>query len=171
MNVVIRPEGASDAGGIRAVLEAAFETALEADLVELLRARGKALVSLVAGAEGRIVGHILFSPVSVASPKGTVAGAGLAPVAVLPPCQKQGIGSRLIREGLAACREADCPFAVVLGEPAYYQRFGFRRASDFGIGNEYGVDEEFMVIELRDGGLPSGGGVAKYAPEFAEVEP
>jgi len=171
MNTVIRPEKACDISDIRAVVEAAFETALEADLVDLLRARGKALVSLVAEDEGRIVGHVLFSPVSVASPEGTTVGAGLAPVAVSPSCQKQGVGSRLIREGLAACRDANCPFVVVLGEPAYYQRFGFRRASDFGISNEYGVDAEFMVIELRDEGLPADGGVAKYAPEFAEVEP
>ena len=73
---------------------------------------------------------------------------GLAPVGVVPEYQGKGIGSRLIREGLLACREAGYGAAVVLGEPGYYGRFGFGRASERGICNEYGVDEPFMVAEL-----------------------
>jgi predicted N-acetyltransferase YhbS len=72
---------------------------------------------------------------------------GLAPVGALPEHQGRGIGTQLIREGLHACREAGYRAAVVLGEPGYYSRFGFEQASGKGLGNEYGVDEHFMVAE------------------------
>ena len=81
-----------------------------------------------------------------------------------------GVGSRLIEAGLEACRAAGLPFVVVLGHEGYYPRFGFRRASERGLGNEYGADEAFMVLELRPGSLPSGGGLVRYAPEFAAFE-
>jgi putative acetyltransferase len=71
---------------------------------------------------------------------------------VLPAQQRRGIGGQLVEAGLEACRRAGCGFAVVLGEPGYYHRFGFRRARTEGLGNEYGVDEEFMVLELRPRG-------------------
>jgi len=169
LKVCVRPEREADAAAMRAIHEQAFPTLSEARLVELLRARRKIVVSLVAEAEGRVVGHVLFSRVFVSSASITM-GAGLAPLAVLPTHEGRGIGSLLVRRGLAACRRAGQPFAVVLGAPAFYRRFGFRRASEFGLGNEYGVDEEFMVVELRPGGLPEGGGLVKYASEFAEVD-
>jgi putative acetyltransferase len=123
----------------------------EALLVELLYTARAAVVSLVAAADpaGRIVGHILFSPVQVdgrgSDPPIMV---GLAPVAVLPEHQGRGIGAHLIREGLQACREAGYGAAVVLGEPGYYSRFGFEQASGKDLGNEYSVDDHFMVAEL-----------------------
>jgi putative acetyltransferase len=169
-DLVIRPETADDAAAVRAVHKAAFETPLEARLVDALRHNGKALVSLVAEADGRVVGHILFSPVTLVSSERPLVGAGLAPVAVTPSCQRRGIGKRLIQEGLSACARNGSPFVVVLGAPAYYRQFGFRRASARGVADEYGVDEEFMLIELQGGALPSSGGLAKYAPEFAEAE-
>src|SRR4028119_2040745 len=82
---------------------------------------------------------------------------GLAPIGVLPEYQGQGIGSRLIRVGLEACREAAYDAVVVLGEPGYYFRFGFERASGHGLGNEYGVDDYFMVAELRSEVLDGAG--------------
>jgi putative acetyltransferase len=78
--------------------------------------------------------------------------------------QSQGIGSKLIREGLRVCRELGFDYCVVLGGPEYYQRFGFEKASPFGIRNEYGVDEEFMIVRFSDGGVA---GLVRYAPEFA----
>jgi len=165
--VTIRQERQTDIAAVHAVHEAAFPTRLEANLVDALRGGGKALVSLVADDAGLIVGHILFSPVAVVCDSRTVEGVGLAPVAVLPDRQRRGIGSALIRGGLDACRGNNFSFVVVLGEPRYYRRFGFVRAADRVLGNEYGADEEFMVIELRPGGLPPEGGLAKYAPEFA----
>jgi putative acetyltransferase len=165
--VTIRPEREEDRAAVRAVHEAAFPTDVEARLVDALRAGGNALVSLVAEVQGRVVGHVLFSPVSVEPALPGVAGAGLAPVAVLPAYQRQGIGARLIESGIAACRELGLGFVVVLGDPGYYQRFGFTRAGAFGLGNEYGVDEEFMALELRPGCLSGACGVVRYSAEFA----
>ena len=170
MNIRIRPERPGDASAVRVVLEAAFPTPTEARLVELLRERDRVSVALVAEVDGKVVGHILFSPVSIELSEGRVEGAGLAPMAVLPAYQRQGVGTRLIEEGLPACRSAGFPFVVVLGDPDYYLRFGFLRASAFGLRNEYGVDAEFMVQELQPGGLPAGGGLVKYATEFGEAD-
>jgi putative acetyltransferase len=167
----VRPEQAADADAVRRVHEAAFPTPVEARLVDRLRSGGTALVALVAEEGGEVVGHVLFSPVTVETGNDTTTGGvGLAPVAVLPAYQSRGIGSRLVREGLEACRRAGHPFAVVLGGPDYYRRFGFRRAADFGLGNEYGADEAFMAIELRPGGLPAEGGLVRYSEEFAAAE-
>ena len=120
--------------------------------------------------DGRVVGHLLFSPVQIDGcgfdPPIMV---GLAPVGVLPEYQGRGIGSRLIREGFDACREAGYGAAVVLGEPGYYSRFGFERASGKGLGNEYGVDEYFMVVELSNGTLDSVSGTVRYREEFREI--
>jgi putative acetyltransferase len=166
--VTIRPERDEDADAIRAVHRAAFPTDAEARLVDRLRAAGRARVALVAELDGAVVGHILFSPVVIVSPSQRCSGLGLAPLAVLPACQRRGVGSALVHEGLAACRRAGCDFVVVLGHPKYYPRFGFRRASAMGLGNEYGADEAFLVLELRPGSLPAGGGLVLYGPEFAE---
>lgn len=164
----VRPEQPGDAADVTRIHEAAFPTPDEARLVALLRENGKAQVSLVAVSGGRVVGHILFSPVTIDD--WPITGSGLAPVAVLPDCQGRGVGSRLVRAGLEACRALGMPFAVVLGGPGYYRRFGFERASEQGLGNEYSVDEEFMVLELRPGSLPPEGGLVRYAPEFAGVD-
>jgi len=168
MSLSIRPEGPTDAAAIRRVLEAAFPTADEARLVELLRAGEHLLVSMVAEEDEVIVGYIAFSPVQIDGQAIQGIGLGLAPLAVLPAQQRRGIGSALVREGLAACGRAGYGFVVVLGEPAYYRRFGFDRADRRGLGNEYGADEAFMVLELRDGTIPGRGGVVRYGPEFAE---
>ena len=109
------------------------------------------------------MGHILFSLVSTTPPSEAI-GIGLAPVAVRPDMQSQGIGSKLIREGLHLCEKLGCSFCVVLGSPEYYQRFGFEKASPFGIRNEYGVDDEFMVIRFLERDVA---GLVQYASEFA----
>src|SRR5436190_20259107 len=120
MVLSIRSEEPTDAVAIRRVLEAAFPTADEARLVDLLRASGRLGVSLVAEVDGQIVGHIAFSPIQVDGESRDGVGVGLAPLAVLPDSQRQGVGSRLIREGLAACERAGAGFVVVLGWPEYY---------------------------------------------------
>lgn len=160
-----RPEHAADAAAIRAILEAAFPTPAEARLVEALRASGKLVVSMVACDGSGAVGSVAFSPVSL----GTETGLGLAPLAVLPAHQGRGVGALLVREGLATCTQLGVGFVVVLGEPEYYGRFGFRRASESGVDNEYGADEAFMVLELGPGSLPPGGGLVRYAREFGLV--
>jgi putative acetyltransferase len=161
----IRPERPEDSGAIHAVHVAAFPTEAEARLVDALRAAGHASISLVAEDSGQIVGHIVFSPVRVDGSSSIREGLGLAPVAVRPSHQRRGIGSALIIEGLSACRQDGYGFVVLLGHPEYYPRFGFRRGSEFGLGNEYGADDAFMVLELVPGSLPTGG-LVKYGPEF-----
>jgi putative acetyltransferase len=164
----IRPERPSDADGIRALNRAAFEGEAEAKLVDLLRERGRNIVSLVAVDGEQVVGQVLFTEVTV-TPTALYRGVGLAPLAVPPNYQNKGIGTELSRKGLAICGGLSYDFAVVLGHPDYYPRFGFKKASDFGIGNDYNVDEPFMALEFKPGVLGSFRGVAHYAPEFAET--
>jgi putative acetyltransferase len=168
--MTVRPEKPEDARAIRIVIEQAFGRAAEADLVDALRQNGKATLSLVAEDEGRVVGHILFSPVTVETAESELVGVGLAPLAVLPEFQNRGVGSLLVSNGLNLCRDAGHSFAVVLGHSHYYPRFGFTAASRFGVRSEYEVaDENFMLIELRDGALLNKAGMARYQPEFNDV--
>jgi putative acetyltransferase len=168
--MTVRPEKPEDIPAIRIVNHRAFGGAAEADLVDALRRNGKTIISLVAEDDGLIVGHIFFSPVAIQSKGAGLTGVGLAPLAVIPERQNQGIGSMLVGHGLRRCREEGHPYVVVLGHPDYYPRFGFVPASRFGIKSEYDVaDEVFMVMELREGALSGWAGVAKYQPEFNEV--
>ena len=162
----IRPEQSADIAAIRLVIEQAFGQPAEANLVDNLRANGKAIVSLVAVENDQIVGHVLFSEATIDA----VTIIGLAPLAVLPSHQKQGIGTLLTNAGIEACRNTGYTAMIVLGHPEYYPRFGFMPASRFGIKSEYDVpDEVFMAMELQTGALSGCAGVAKYQPEFSEV--
>jgi putative acetyltransferase len=163
METKIRNEEQKDIDQVREIVRAAFPTDSESKLVDAIRANGKATISLVAVHGNEVLGHILFSPVST-TPPSEAKGIGLAPVAVQPDAQSRGIGSKLIREGLRMGKELGFDYCVVLGDPKYYQRFGFERASPFGIRNEYGVDEEFMIIRFSDRGV---GGLVCYADEFS----
>ena len=165
--MTVRPEKLENVSAIRVVNEQAFARAAEADIVDALRRNGKAILSLVAEDNGRIVGHILFSPVTIQSNETELTGAGLAPLAVVPDRQNQGIGSKLVEEGLRRLREAGHRFVVVLGHPNYYPRFGFFPASRFNIKSEYDVaDEVFMAMELQEGALQDQSGIARYQQEF-----
>jgi putative acetyltransferase len=163
MEYIIRKEQERDIEQVRLVHRAAFSTDAESRLVDALRENGKAVISLVAMCAEDVIGHILFSPVTT-SPPGTAKGIGLAPVAVLPSFQSQRIGSQLVLAGLQLCQELGYDYCVVLGSPEYYQRFGFETASEHGLENEYGADEEFMLLPLTD---QNAEGLVKYAPEFA----
>jgi putative acetyltransferase len=165
--MLIRTEQPGDEPAIDAVHRAAFPAKDEAKLVGALRASGRLSISLVAVDNERIAGHIAFSPVAI---DGVECGLGLAPVAVVPEYQRKGIGGMLVQEGLAAAQQSGTGFVVVLGHPEYYPRFGFQRASERGLKNVYGVDDAFMVIELREGSLPVGGGLVTYGPEFGVWE-
>ena len=167
--MTVRPERLENVSAIRVVNEQAFARTAEADIVDALRRNGKAILSLVAEDNGRIVGHILFSPVTIQSNETELTGAGLAPLAVVPDRQNQGIGSMLVEEGLRRLREAGHRFVVVLGHPNYYPRFGFFPASRFNIKSEYDVaDEVFMAMELQAGALQDQSGIARYQQEFNE---
>lgn len=166
MNCIIRREQPADTAAIHAVHAACFPTSAEARLVDLLRSANKLTVSLVATAADQVVGHVAFSPVTTA---GNHDGIGLAPVAVLESHRRQGIAAQLIEAGLRACRDAGFGWAVVLGEPEYYGRFGFRAAADSGLTDEYGGGPAFQALELLPGALPRGAGLVRYAAEFACV--
>jgi putative acetyltransferase len=168
--MIIRAERESDLPLIRQILESAFEGQGEADLVDLLRQNDALVCSLVAEVDGNLVGHILFSPVSLVPEHSRVRIAGLAPLAVLPEYQNRGIGSQLILAGLEFCRKSAYQAVIVLGHPGYYPRFGFRPASEFNLGNDYGVDQAFMALELTPGGLNGVQGIARYRPEFGQVD-
>jgi putative acetyltransferase len=167
--MIIRPERPEDSSQIRRVNELAFGQPAEADLVDRLRQAGGEALSLVAEDDGAIVGHILFTPVVL---EGRPAlGMGLAPMAVLPGRQRQGIGSQLVRQGLDTLRERSCPFVVVVGHPEYYPRFGFQPASKHGLQSQWeGIpDSAFMVLILDAPAMAGASGVARYKDEFNEL--
>jgi putative acetyltransferase len=167
--VQIRLETPDDIPGIHQVNRRAFETATEADLVDALRRQADPFVSFVAVVDGEVAGHILFSPVTLSS-NPALRVMGLAPMAVLPDRQQQGIGSALVRAGLEECRRLDASGIVVLGHAAYYPRFGFVPASRFGVTCEYDVpDEVFMAMELKAGALKERPGVIRYHAAFGEA--
>jgi putative acetyltransferase len=167
--MLIRAEENKDREAVHAVNASAFETPLEANLVDALRAQAEPVVSLVAEDDGAIVGHIMFTPVSLSGHPGLKV-MGLAPMAVAPEHQRKGIGSALVRAGLERCRQLDFAAVVVLGHPEYYPRFGFSPSTRFGIGSEYDVPEDvFMATELQPGALSGKAGTVKYHAAFGDV--
>ena len=163
----IRKETAEDIQSIRAIVHAAFGAVGEANLVDGLRRSGALTLSVVAVVGSRIVGHVAFSPVTIAGPHLALA---LAPMAVAPDCQRRGIGSALIRWSLEECRRLQCGVVIVVGEPTYYSRFGFTPASPFGIECPFPVPPEaFMVLELSHGAASECRGMVRYRPEFDSV--
>jgi putative acetyltransferase len=167
----IRTEKLEDVESVRKVNIAAFGRENEANLVDRLRGISSTL-SFVAVQSDRIVGHIFFSPVSVAGNcSSNLSILGLAPLAVLPNYQRQGIGTLLIREGLKECVRSGFHGVFVLGHPNFYPRFGFIPASRNNLGCEYDVpDEVFMVLELESGALQDCSGMVKYRKEFSICE-
>lgn len=169
LNVNVRPETPEDITSIRLVNEGAFTTNAEANLVDLCRQRGRIALSLAAILGGRVVGHVLFTPVTLDPPHPGWRGLGLGPIAVLPENQRTGIGSRLMTIGLEMCRTQGIDFVVLLGDPRYYALFGFIPAREFGLSSDYGDDDHFQARELRPGVLRGAQAVVKYVPEFAEI--
>jgi putative acetyltransferase len=162
----IRSETPDDIIPIRDVLVAAFGRENEANLVEQLRGVPSTLSCVAVDAE-TVIGHIFFSPVSVVGKECSGLILGLAPLAVLPSYQRQGIGSLLIQHGLDECRQLGGRAVVVLGHSDYYPRFGFHPAHTRGLLCSYPVpDEAFMVMELVEAGLEGCSGTVHYRPEF-----
>lgn len=166
--IKVRPEQPQDISAIRSVNEQAFERRKEADLVDALREGCPDTLSLVAVLDGRVVGHIMFSPVTVDGTAPPVQGMGLGPIAVLPEHQRQGIGSRMIEESVDRLRQRSYPFVLLVGHASYYPRFGFERASQHGLVCQWdGVpDEAFMVLILDESAMARVSGVARFREEF-----
>ena len=166
----IRTELPEDATAIHKLNAAAFGRGDEAALVDALRAVKALTLSLVAIEEGRIVGHIAFSPVTIGSEHRTMNAVGLGPMAVAPERQQSGIGTQLVETGMAELRKLGHTVVVVLGNPEFYSRFGFVSARHFCIHWEIEVpDDVFMIKELSEHALQGITGVAKYRPEFNKV--
>lgn len=168
--VLVREARVDDAAAVVRVHDLAFRRSAESRIVEAIRRCGVPTISLVATIGTRVVGHVLFSPVVIDAPGLAIAAMGLAPLAVLPEYQRAGVGSMLASDGLNAAARRGVQVVVVVGEPAYYRRFGFRPAREFGLRSEYtDVGDAFMACELARGVLAGRSGLAKYLPEFAEV--
>ena len=167
----VRAEKPEDVNAIHQVNREAFGRKNEAILVDQLRGIASTF-SFVAVQSEQIVGHLFFSPVTINGQcSSDLLLLGLAPVAVLPNYQQQGIGSLLIQRGLEVCNQAKCDAVVVLGDPKYYSRFGFVAASTHGLRCEYDVpDEAFMVLELNRGALQNCSATVQYRSEFKVCE-
>ena len=152
-----------DHAAIAAVVEAAFATPVEARLVERLRADGDVLFELVSEDDGEITGHILFSRLWADRYE---MFAALAPMAVRPDLQRRGLGSDLVRTGLATAREFGASGVLVLGHPAYYPRFGFSAETAARVKAPYSGSPSFMALALEDGAFDAPISVA-YPEAFA----
>ncbi|WP_424359382.1 GNAT family N-acetyltransferase [Methanocella sp. MCL-LM] len=167
--MIIRAETADDYAGIYEVNWQAFERAAESRLVNMLRESEHYVpgLSLVAVKDGQVVGHIMFTRLAIETQDGIIESLSLAPVAVLPAFQGQGIGSKLVTEGLKACKTLGFKSVVVVGHPEYYPRFGFSSARAKGIDAPFPVpDEAFMVQELVPGALDGIRGMIRLPKEF-----
>jgi putative acetyltransferase len=170
MTLMIRLETAVDAEKVYAVEAAAFGRPAEAELVQKLQQAGVDTISLVALLDGELVGHVLFSPVTVQNETGEFTAVALGPIAVSPHHQKSGIGSELCRQGIEACREAGYELAFVLGHSSYYPRFGFMPSAPYGLHCQFNAPvEAFMVLALVPGAMQGRQGTVFYHPLFAGV--
>ncbi|WP_340103369.1 GNAT family N-acetyltransferase [Rhodohalobacter sp. 8-1] len=170
--LTIRKETASDIAEVYDVNRTAFDREDEANLVDALRTNSSAFIpelSIVAASENGIAGHILFTKISIHDGDGIKHDSlALAPMAVRPDLQNQGIGGRLIRHGFDVAKHLGFKSVIVLGHPDYYPRFGFEPAGQWGIKAPFDVSSEaFMAIELGPGGLQHVSGTVNYPKEFS----
>lgn len=166
----IREETPADHLQVDRIQEAAFGRSAEAELVRTLRASARPGLSLVAELEGELVGHVFFSPVRIEGPAASPLAAGLAPLAVAPEQQRRGAGSALVRAGLEACVALEWRAVFLLGDPAYYARFGFELAAPRGLRYESeAFDPGFQLVELEPGALSGCTGWVRYHEAFANL--
>jgi len=171
--ITVRPESPSDYKAIYEINERAFKRSDEALLIENLRESDYFIpeLSFVAEKNKQVIGHIVFSLVDVRNDKGAVSQIlSLAPMAVSPDFQKQGVGFLLVKQGLKKCRESGFKAVVVVGHPEYYPRFGFTSARAKGLTLPFDApDEAFLVAELLPGALEDISGAIVYPPAFDDV--
>ena len=173
MTITIREEIADDIDAIYAVEQEAFEHDDEADLVNRLRAQNAIWLSHVVVRDDKIVGHALYSLVTVTDGDTIHQFPALGPIAVAKAHQKQGIGGQLINAGLQAARNANYGLMFLVGHPSYYPRFGFQPAQPLGFKSDYveenGPHEHFMVAVLDQNLLDTVRGHVRYHPAFEGV--
>ncbi len=172
MPLTIRPETPADYPAVREINLAAFDTAVEADLADSMRDTPEYIseLSLVAELDGVLVGHALFSEVTIEQETGKLTALSLGPIAVLPEHQRHGIGSALIEHGHQRGRELGYPFVVLIGHPWYYPRFGYVEARPHGLVTIWEVsDPVFMVCELKAGALGNAAGTIRYPEPFRNL--
>ncbi|MBP5974077.1 N-acetyltransferase [Brasilonema sp. CT11] len=165
------PETHNQRAKIRQVITDAFARTQEASLVDKIRNSANFIpeLSLVALENGDVLGHILFSRIFIEASE-QIPALALAPLAVTPQRQRQGIGSQLVQVGLSKCRESDYSVVVVVGDPRYYRRFDFQKASQLGLHSSLPIpDEAFMVLELKPSALMNINGNVCYPGYFNEV--
>ena len=163
----IRTEKETDIEAIWRVNAEAFGREEESELVNALRDSGAPYLSLVAEEDSEIIGHILFTPMEWADVESEVRLAALAPLAIAPPHQKQGVGSRLVSAGLERCRDAGYDVVVLVGHPEYYPRFGFRQADGYGLALGFEVPPPaFMLVELHENALEGTRGTIRFHSAF-----
>jgi putative acetyltransferase len=168
--LIIRTEQPADIDAIWRVNAEAFGRDEEANLVNALRDAGIPYLSLVAEDAGEIVGHILFTPMEWVGVESDVRLACLGPLAVATGRQRQGVGGRLMRAGLEACRAAGYDVVVLVGHPEYYPRFGFMPAYNCGLALEFDVPPAaFMLAELQEGALQGQRGTVRFHPAFGDA--
>lgn len=167
--MLLRAETPADYEAIRQVNRAAFGKDAEGRLVDELRDGGDARLSLVAEDNGQIVGHILFSELPIRTSGGIVNALALAPMAVIPGRQRQGVGSALVREGLRLCQEQGHRIVVVLGHVEYYPRFGFSPKRAESLACSFYSGPALMALELVAGALHGVSGEVEYALPFQNV--
>lgn len=169
METHIRPETSADHAAIQELHQAAFGNPAEANLVAALGDGGYTEVSLVAEREDRVVGHILFSRLLIHTAQGAVNALSLAPLAVCPEHQRQGVGSELVRAGLDACLRGGHLIVTVLGDPNYYQRFGFSAPLAQPLQSPFGGGEAWMALELVPGSLRGVQGRVEFSSPFSAL--
>ncbi|PKF78538.1 GNAT family N-acetyltransferase [Vibrio sp. vnigr-6D03] len=167
--MLIRTEAPADILPIEQLIKHAFPTGAEAELVNRLRENGQRTLSLVAcNDEGEVVGYVLFSPVTL--DQQDLNWQGLAPLAVKEEYRGKGIASDLVKEGLSSLAELGYPACVVLGDPAYYGRFGFESAADYEMDTQWDVPEgAFQVRALNEGEFDGKSGKVFFSPEFSDM--
>lgn len=170
MSIVILPEANEDREAIWTINRSVFGGEAEAKLVDRLRTEGFAEISLVAKVDDKIVGHILFSRVTIVTTFGSVDALALAPMAVLPSQQRRGIGGKLVELGLEACRERGHKVALVLGHPEFYPRFGFSAVLARQLESPFGGGDAWMALELAPGALAGVKGRVEFSPPFGAFE-
>lgn len=168
--IKIRKEGPGDFTVIKKINDLAFGQEQESKIIDSLRKNCDNLLSFVADDDGKVVGHIMFSPVMISGTEEPIWGMGLGPMAVLPEYQRRGIGSALVKEGIRILKDRNCPFIILVGHPEYYPRFGFKKASLYRIKCQWEVPEEaFMILVLDESAMSGVSGIAKYRDEFNEA--